>query len=210
MADGPNIRDADRTRAEILEVATREFADRGFAGARVDEIAASTRTTKRMLYYYFGDKRGLYQAVLRAAYGRIRAVEQTIEVDDLEPVDAIRRIAELTFDHHEANPDFIRLVSIENIHHAEHLKALGDIDELGSPALDLLERILARGRETGAFGAGIEAIDVHMVISAYCVFRVANRETFGTIFGRDPLDPAHRDAQRRRLGDMVVATLQRT
>jgi AcrR family transcriptional regulator len=207
MADAPSTRDAERTRSEILAVATREFADRGFAGARVDEIAASTRTTKRMLYYYFDDKRGLYMAALRAAYQRIRAAEQAIQVDDLEPIDAIRRIAELTFDHHEAHPEFIRMVSIENLHQAEHLQALGDVDDLGSPALELLERLLARGRETGAFGAGVDAIDVHMVISAFCVFRVSNRYTFGTIVGRDPLDPATRDAQRRRLGDMVVGCL---
>ncbi len=61
-------RDAERTRGEILEVATREFADRGFAGARVDAIADQTRTTKRMIYYYFGGKEQLYVAVLEQAY----------------------------------------------------------------------------------------------------------------------------------------------
>ena len=95
---------------EILDVATREFADRGFAGARVDEIAAQTRTTKRMIYYYFGSKEALFVAVLERAYAGIRAAEQTIDVDHLDPAAAIRRLAELTFDHHESHPDFIRLV----------------------------------------------------------------------------------------------------
>ena len=115
------VRDADRTQREILDVATREFADQGFAGARVDEIAAQTRTTKRMIYYYFGSKEALFVAVLERAYATIRSAEQTIEVDHLEPAAAIRRLAELTFDHHESHPDFIRLVSIENIHRAEHI-----------------------------------------------------------------------------------------
>ena len=44
--------DPSRTMAEILEVATHEFADKGLAGARIDEIAAATRTSKRMIYYY--------------------------------------------------------------------------------------------------------------------------------------------------------------
>src|SRR6185295_17030755 len=101
-------RDAERTRGEILDVATHEFAERGYAGARVDEIAAQTRTTKRMIYYYFGGKEQLYVAVLEAAYSRIRSAEREAEVDHLEPRAAIRRLAELTFDHHEANPDFIR------------------------------------------------------------------------------------------------------
>ena len=114
-------RDAERTRAEILDVATREFAEHGYSGARVDVIAAKTRTTKRMLYYYFESKAGLYTAVLERAYGEIRERERELDVDGLDPVAAIRRLAELTFEHHESHPDFIRLVMIENIHRAEHL-----------------------------------------------------------------------------------------
>ena len=52
-------RDKERTRADILAVATREFADKGYTGARVDEIAARTSTTKRMIYYYFTGKKQL-------------------------------------------------------------------------------------------------------------------------------------------------------
>src|SRR3954463_11580304 len=95
-------RDADRTREEILQVAAREFADRGFAGGRVDEIAEQTRTTKRMIYYYYGSKEHLFLAVLGPAFAEIRPPEQTLDVDHLDPVAAFRRIAELTFDHHES------------------------------------------------------------------------------------------------------------
>src|SRR5947209_4218589 len=114
-------RDPEQTRAEILRVAAVEFAENGFAGGRVDRIADQMRTTKRMIYYYFRSKEELYLAVLEHAYEGIRKAEQAIDVDHLDPVAAIRRLAELTFDHHEANPSFIRLVSIENIHRAEHL-----------------------------------------------------------------------------------------
>jgi AcrR family transcriptional regulator len=197
-------RDAERTRREILDVATREFAANGFAGARVDEIADRTRTTKRMLYYYFGSKEQLFVAVLERAYAEIRAAEQTIDVDHLEPATAIRRLAELTFDHHESHPDFIRLVSIENIHQGEHITPESDLAGQNTPAIDLLERILDRGRRDGTLARDVDAIDVHMMISAFCVFRVANRHTFGAIFGRDPLDPALRQRYRQMLGDMVV------
>jgi AcrR family transcriptional regulator len=201
-------RDADRTQREILEVATAEFAERGFAGARVDEIAARTRTTKRMLYYYFGSKERLFVAVLERAYATIRAAEQTIEVDHLEPAAAIRRLAELTFDHHESHPEFIRLVSIENIHRAAHIAGHADFAGQNTPAIELIERILERGRGDGSFSRDVDAVDLHMMISAFCVFRVANRHTFGAIFGRDPLDPALRDRYRRMLGDMVVEYLR--
>ena len=84
-------RDRDRTRAEILAVATEEFSEHGYSGARVDEIAERTRTTKRMLYYYFESKEGLYAEVLKTAYAEIRAKEQAIDVEHLDPVAAIRR-----------------------------------------------------------------------------------------------------------------------
>ncbi len=200
-------RDADRTKQEILDVATREFAERGFAGARVDEIADQTRTTKRMIYYYFESKEQLFVAVLERAYATIRAAEQTIEVDHLAPAAAIRRLAELTFDHQESHPDFSRLVSIENIHRARHISGRPDFAGLNTPAIELIERILSRGRRDGSFTRDVDAIDLHMMISAFCVFRVANRHTFGAVFDRDLLDPSLRDRYRQMLGDMVVEYL---
>src|SRR3954469_24081133 len=200
-------RDRERTQAEILAVATREFSEHGYSGARVDEIAELTRTTKRMIYYYFESKQGLYAAVLQAAYAEIRAKEQTIDVAHLDPVAAIRRVAELTFDHHESHPDFIRLVAIENIHRAEHLAQLPDLDQLGSPAIELIDQILKRGRADGVFTREVDALDVHMLISAFCVFRIANRHTFQTLFERDLLDPKRRKKYRRMLGDLVVGYL---
>src|SRR5215208_4545576 len=185
----PRQRDAERTRSEILEVATREFAEHGLAGARVDEIAARTRTTKRMIYYYFGGKEQLYIEVLEAAYARIRSVEREVDVEHLDPREAIRRLAELTFDHHDSHPEFIRLVSIENIHHAEHMRKSKRLANLNHPAIALIERILERGRAEQVFRGDIDPIDVHMLISSFCVFRVANRHTFRTLFERDLTDP---------------------
>jgi AcrR family transcriptional regulator len=200
-------RDAERTRNEILEVAMREFAANGYAGARIDDMAERMRTTKRMIYYYFGGKEQLYIAVLERAYAAIRRAEREVDVDGLDPAAAVRRIAELTFDHHEAHPEFIRLVSIENIHRAEHMARSRAIAELGSPAIDLLGRILERGKADGVFRRDVDAVDVHMMISAFCVFRVANRHTFGTLFDRDLAAPELRERYRRMVGDMIVGYL---
>ena len=201
------VRDAARTRAEILDVATAEFAAHGYNGARVDEIAALTRTTKRMIYYHFGGKKQLYIAVLERAYARIRTAEQQVHVDNLDPTTAVRRIAEVTFDHHESHPEFIRLVAIENVHNAEHVKELTAMVDLGTPIVRLLEDLLARGRSSGVFRADVDAVDVHMMISAFCCFRVSNRYTFGAIFGRDLVDPSRHDYYRMMCGDMIVRYL---
>ena len=200
-------RDAARTKAEILDVATQEFSRAGFAGARVDEIAARTRTTKRMIYYYFGGKEQLFTAVLERAYSEIRMAEQELDVEHLDPVAAIRRLAEQTFDHHEAHPDFIRLVSIENIHEAEHIAASEELGTIGSPALEVIRRILETGRRSGLFTADVDAVDLHAMISSFCFFRVSNRHTFGALFGRDLVAPDQREHYRTMLGDMVIAYL---
>ena len=200
-------RDAERTRADLLAVATEVFAESGYSGARVDEIAERTRTTKRMIYYYFGGKEGLYMAVLENAYRGIREAEQRLQVDHVDPVDAMRKLAELTFDHHLDHQAFIRLVAIENIHRGEYIGRLDSLRSLAQPATTLLDEILARGREQGVFRADVEALDVHLLISSYCVFQVANRYTFGFLFDVDFTQAAQRKHLRKMIGDIVVGWL---
>jgi AcrR family transcriptional regulator len=200
-------RDAGRTRADILDVATAVFAANGFSGARVDEIAELTQTTKRMIYYYFGSKEGLYLRVMEAAYEGIRRLERQLDVAGLSPVDALRRLAESTYDHHTSHRDFVRLVAIENIHNAKYIANSTVIHDLNSTAIDTLEVVLRRGVDDGTLRADVDALDVHMLISAYAIFHVANRYTFRTLFERDLLDASRHEHYRRLAGDMVVATM---
>ena len=203
----PVTRDAERTRAELLAVATEVFAEEGYSGARVDDIAERTRTTKRMIYYYFGSKEGLYLAVLEEAYRGIREAERTIDVDHTDPVAAIRQLAELTFDHHVSHDAFVRLVAIENIHRGEFIRRIDSLRMLAQPAKTLLDEILERGRASGVLRADVDAIDVHLVISAYCVFQVANQYTFGYLFDVTFDDPDRRRHLRSVIGDVVVSWL---
>jgi AcrR family transcriptional regulator len=207
LAKTERVRDAERTRAELLAVATQVFAEDGYSGARVDEIAERTRTTKRMIYYYFGGKEQLYLAVLEQAYTTIREAENNLPVDDLAPIDALRKLAELTYDHHRSHPDFIRLVSIENIHRGEFVRRIESLRTLSAPTVSRLDALLARGRAAGQFRSDVDAVDVHLVISAYCVFQVANQHTFTYLFGRDLAAPENRDHLRAMIGDVVVGWL---
>ncbi|GAA4176226.1 TetR/AcrR family transcriptional regulator [Gryllotalpicola koreensis] len=198
-------RDRERTRTEIILVATQEFARHGFSGGRVDEIAARTRTTKRMIYYYFGSKRGLYLSVLEAAYEGIRSAEKKLDVTGLAPVDALRAIAESTYEHHTTHRDFIRLVATENIHQAENIRESEELARLNEGAVNILEEVLQRGIASGQFRKDVDALDLHMLISSYCVFGVANRYTFRTIFGRDMLAVERHERYRALVGAMAVA-----
>ena len=203
----PRKHEAERTRQDILDVARTEFVEHGLSGARVDAIAARMRTTKRMIYYYFGSKQGLYLAVLEQAYRGIRDLEQGLRLESLPPLAALRRVIDFTFDYHEAHPDFVRLVSIENIHRARHLAGSDTIRNLNSTIIDSLAAILARGRQAGVFMADIGPIDLHMLISAPCFYRVSNRATFGTLFGRDLNDPAVRERHKQMIEDQIIGLL---
>jgi AcrR family transcriptional regulator len=200
--------DPEKTRRDILATATREFARHGYNGGRIDAIAARTATTKRMIYYYFGSKEKLYVAVLENEYGKIRAAEGALDLDHLAPEDALRRLTEFTFDYDHENPDFVRLVAIENIHHARHLAKSKSISRANSSIVALIERILKRGRADGEFGNSLRAVDVHMLMSALCFFHVSNLHTFGTIFRRDFLSPRVRRTHKKLVADFIVHLLR--
>ena len=201
--------DAEKSLADILEVATAEFADKGLAGARIDEIAAATRTSKRMIYYHFESKEALYIAVLEAAYRRIRAIEAELHLEDLAPEDALRKLVAFTFDYQHDNEPFIRLVMNENMHRGEYLARSSIIQELNVPAIDAVSRVYRRGVEGGVFRRDVDPIDLHMSISALCFFNVANRYTFSLIFKRDLTSPAALRARRDSVVEMVVRYLRK-
>ena len=136
----------------ILEIASEEFALNGLSGARIDEIAARTRSSKRMIYYYFGDKEGLYLSALENAYKLVREGEAKLDIDGLSPTDALTRLVEFTFDHHHKHEEFIRMVMIENIHHGQYLDRSKVIRELNVTAIDYISRIYARGVDEGCSG----------------------------------------------------------
>ncbi len=189
MKKSPEARtnDADETRNNILQIAAREFADKGLAGARIDEIAEKTSSSKRMIYYYFGSKEELYRAVLEQAYANIRGREEAAEAKfrEMPAEQALRAQIEQTFDYHAANPDFVRLVMNENIHHGEHIGHVSGLKERNRSVIALLKAIIDKGIADRVFKKGIDPVDLHMSISALCFYNVSNRYTFDANFGID-------------------------
>jgi AcrR family transcriptional regulator len=208
MSASVRSRDPQQTRRNILDVAIAEFAAKGLSGARVDEIAARTRTTKRMIYYYFGSKELLYAAVLEEMYDGIRETEKHLPLEGLPPEAAMRGLVELTFDYHAAHPEFVRLVSVENIHDAQHIAQSPTIRGRNDAVLGMLRRLLARGVADGVFREGVDPLDLHMLISGFCFHRVANRHTLGVIFGQDLQAQDRVARQRQMLVDSVLRYLR--
>jgi AcrR family transcriptional regulator len=187
---GKRTNDPERTMANILSVAMAEFAEKGLAGARIDDIAAVTHTSKRMIYYYFNSKEGLYLAVLEESYRRMREIEGQQNLKDMPPEAALCKLVEFTYDHHYSNESYIRLVINENILRGTYLAQSKKIQELNVPAIAAIRDLYQRGVATGVFRAGIDPIDLHATISALTFFNVSNRHTFSLIFKHDLTDPA--------------------
>lgn len=196
--------DPEAVRENILQTARAVFVAHGLSGAKMDEIAARTRTSKRMIYYYFGDKEGLYRAVLEDAYARMRRAEDDLDLGRLHPVEALRQLTEFTFDHHNRERDFVRLVMVENIHEGRHMSKSEMISGQNSSAIRLLEEIYKRGCDEGLFRSGLTALELHWHISALAIFNVSNRATFSNIFGSALFEPKGQDMLRRHTGDMVL------
>jgi AcrR family transcriptional regulator len=206
-AAAPRSNDPEGTQRNIIDVAYKEFAEFGLSGARIDEIAAKTKSSKRMIYYYFGGKEGLYLKVLEQAYSKVRAEEAELDLAHLPPREALARLVRFTFDHHNSNEDFIRLVMIENIHNGAFLAKSSVIQQLNVRAIDAVAELYERGVKEGVFRPGLDPVEVHWQISALCFFNVSNRATFSKIFKRDLGSKKALAALRERVVDMVARYL---
>jgi AcrR family transcriptional regulator len=204
----PAQRDPERTRAAILAAATAEFSAKGLDGARVDEIAARANVNKRMIYHYFGDKDGLYLAVLEASYAAIRSAELGLRLRDQHPVEGMRALVNFTWDYFIAHPEFLSLLATENLHRAANLKKLGHIRELHSPLIGMLTELLERGVKQRIFRKGVDPMQLYISIAALGFFYLSNRHTLSTIFGQDLGAPGALAERGQHIVEVVLGYLR--
>jgi AcrR family transcriptional regulator len=205
----PRARDPAASRARILAAAKAEFARMGFAGARVDKIAVRARINKRMLYHYFGNKGGLYLAVLEDAYGGIRTAERALDLEHLDPIAAITRLVEFTWGYYIRNPEFMRLINTENLHRAAYLKRSKRIAEMHSPFVALIGRLLQRGAEAGVFRDGLDPNQVYISIAALGYYYLNNRHTLSVIYRFDLGAKEALERRRAVIVDIVLSYLRK-
>ena len=203
-----NGRDPGRTRDAILAAAQVEFSSKGLSGGRVDRIARQSCANKRMIYHYFGSKDGLYLAVLERAYEELRGAEKKLELSNLAPETAIKRLIEFNFDYCRRHPELISLINDENLHRARHLRRSKKIRELHSPFVRLIDGILSRGVAAGVFRAGLDPVNLYVTIAAMSYFYLSNNWTLSAIFGHSLGDDAACRKRRQHNIDMVLNAMR--
>jgi TetR/AcrR family transcriptional regulator len=205
---GTRRRDPAATQKKLLTAARREFASRGLAGARVDDIAERAGVNKQLVYHYFGDKDAIYLAVLEWVYEEIRTHERQLNLEGLPPDTAIRKLIESSYDYLAAHPDFIQLLNDENRGGARHVRGSRRLEAMHSPLINLVAKILGEGVKTGTFRRGISPVHLYSSIAGLSYFFLSNTPTLSAIFGKDFSSRTAKQARRRHVVDLVMQSLR--
>jgi AcrR family transcriptional regulator len=211
MEKGPEVRsrDADRSQKDILGAALVEFTEHGLGGARMDRIAERAGVNKRLIYYYFDSKENLFLAVLELAYEGIRREERALNLSQVEPIEAIRRLIAFTWNYYIAHPEFLHLLNTENLHRARYLKRSTKVPSMHSPLVATLAELLDRGHKVGLFRAGIDPVQLYISIAGLSYFYLGNSHTLSTIFERDLLATKAKVERLSHMTDLVLGYLVR-
>lgn len=202
-------RDPERTSQAILAAATKEFAERGYGGARIDAIAERANINKRMLYHYFGGKDALYVAVLEGSYMAIRTAEHRLDLSHREPREGMRELVVFTWKYFIDHPEFLGILGTENLNKAKFLKRSARIFELHSPLVAEISGLLERGVASGEFRPGLDPVKIYMSIASLGAFFLTNRWTLSTIFRRNLSEKAELDAWGEHIVDVIFAYCRR-
>lgn len=190
-------RDAAATQEALLSAATEEFARNGFAGARVDVIAASAGVNKQLVYHYYGSKEGLYRQALETVYAQLREKERALSLADMEPAEAMSALVGFSFDYLKEHPEFISLLADENRSKGQHIKESQPLLQMHLPLVELLEATLARGVASGVFRSDYDAVNFYISVAGLSYFFFSNNHTLSAIFGKR-LDSRLALANRRK------------
>jgi TetR/AcrR family transcriptional regulator len=204
----PRRRQANVTQPRILDAAIREFVDKGFDAARMDDIALRSSVNKNMLYHYFGSKEQLFIAVLEHVYETLRTRQGDMSIRGMDPVSGMRRLVESTGKVWVESPDYLRVLSSENLHEARHVRKSDKIIQMYNPLLDTISELLRRGAEAGVFRKGVDPLDLYISISALTAHYIANRHTFEAIFRTDLMTPRRLRQRLRHASDMILSYLR--
>ncbi|WP_274425284.1 TetR/AcrR family transcriptional regulator [Chelativorans sp. YIM 93263] len=207
--ESPRRRDPAASRLALLEAAIAEFAQLGFAGARVDEIARRAKVNKQMVYHYFGSKEDLFTAALEQVYEHIRSREKELDLRALEPEAAMERLVGFSFDYLAEHPEFIALLNDENRMQSSHLRESTDLVAMHSPLVEMIEETVDRGVQKGVFNDRFGSVNLYISIAGLAYFFFSNNSTLSSIFDRDMSSAPQIARRRQHVIDFVLSALRR-
>ncbi len=203
----PGQRSPDLTRRVILDAATAEFVEKGFAGASVNEIADRANVNKRMLYHYFGPKDKLYIAVLERSYTALRNAQSQLNLTHLPPKEAIETLIRFNWNYYIDHPDYVRLISFENLLNGQYANQSENMKKARTPLIDVLNDVIKRGQDEGVFRAEIKPIHLYLTIVSLTLFYIATHFTLANMFGYDSTAPGQMEERLDHIIKVVLDSL---
>jgi AcrR family transcriptional regulator len=203
----PATRDPVQTQARILRAARNEFMRHGYSGARVERISRAAHSSDRMLYYYFANKEGLYLRVLEGVYSELGEAESALVLDPARPIEALRALIEFTWRYYVAHPEFVALLSNENLQRGRHITKSVKVKQLSRPVLDILGTILAEGTRQKVFRRGLDVKKVYLTLAALGYFYLSNRFTLSSFLGTDLMRPDECEGWLAEITRVVMAAV---
>lgn len=203
----PRTRDARATRQRILLTAYKEFAARGYDGARVDAIVARCKVSKNLLYHYFDGKEALFIEVMEYAYGAMRERQNELALAGDDPVNDMRTLVVQTVQYFSEHPEFLQLLSNENLHKARHIRKSRKITDMFNPLRTALDDILEKGKQKGVFRKDADWIDLYVSISGLGSYAITNRYTLSYVLDVDLGTGERIKGRLKHVPDMVLSYL---
>jgi TetR/AcrR family transcriptional regulator len=197
-------RNAARSREEILRTAIAHFVEKGYDGARIDEIVSDTKTSKNLVYHYFRSKEDLFVAVLDRIYEEFSRQRGENWRDEPSPVEGLKSLAGEIFSALARMPEMISLLNTENLFKAVHLRKLGRVKKIYHPLLAGIGDLLARGVASGEFRKGIDPVQLYLSMSGLSYHYISNQHTFSVIFGFDLMSPRRLRMRRDHVVEMIL------
>jgi len=175
---------AQATRASLLRAAIKIFAQYGLDGGSVDKISKAAKSHDRMIYYYFGNKEGLFVAVIEETYKRFNVAESKLKLDLLDPLRSLEKIVQFILRYYRDHPEFVTLLNIENLHKGKHI-GQSSFRDYSSKAIGVIDQVLVTGAQAGVFSSQFRARDLYMMIAALGYFYQSNRYTLSAFLGEN-------------------------
>lgn len=201
------VRDAERTRRILLDEACREFADKGFAGARMDEITRRAKTNKQALYYHFRNKEELFREALEESYRKFRSRDREIDLSQKSPEEGLRQIVAMTFRDIQESPGLVAMVMEENRLKGEHINS-EHLRSINQPLLESLSAVLAKGAAQGTLRQGVDAEQFYISLVSLVMFYFSHVHTLSAVLARDLHSSEALDQRLHHITDLLLASLR--
>ncbi|WP_285425815.1 TetR/AcrR family transcriptional regulator [Pseudomonas sp. efr-133-TYG-103a] len=201
---GIRAQQADQTRARILKAAIAVFTRDGYSGGRIEKISAEAESNDRMIYYYFGSKEKLFVKVLEHTYEQFNRTESTLQLDPSTPVATLRQLVAFVWDYYVTHPEFVAILSIENLHKGKHARQSSELRRLSGEAVGVLRPIIEAGQQQGLFREDVDIKHVYLMIASLCYFYNSNLHTLTSFLGQDMASQGERQDWLAFIQDLVV------